>query len=97
MDGQSEVAKSIVLNLLKSYVGEVDQKNMWEKYLPLVEYVHNNILHSSTTKVPFEVIEGRIKPPLLLKIHGNIFATTYEYAQDIKDAFQKIREAIEIV
>ncbi|MCO5586475.1 hypothetical protein L7F22_040415 [Adiantum nelumboides] len=36
-DGQSEIANSIVLDLLKSYVEEVAQSNQWEKYLPLVE------------------------------------------------------------
>ena len=33
-DGQSEIVNSTVLDLLKSYVGEVAHKNQWEKYLP---------------------------------------------------------------
>ena len=44
---------------------------------------------------PFEIIEGRSKSPLLLKIHGKIFAAD-EYSRDLKESFQKIKEAISI-
>ena len=73
-DGQSEILNSIVLDLLKSYVGEVAQRNQWEQYLPLVEYAYNNTVHTSTGKAPFEIIEGRPKLPLLLKTNDKIFA-----------------------
>ncbi|MCO5606721.1 hypothetical protein L7F22_060911 [Adiantum nelumboides] len=49
-DGQSEIANSIVLDLLKAYVMKVDLRNYWEKYLPLVEYAYNNMVHTSTGK-----------------------------------------------
>ena len=75
-------------------MGEVTQKNQWEKYLPLVEYAYNNTIHTSTGKAPFEIIEGRPKPPLILKVKDNIFAAD-EYVRDIQDAFQKIRENIQ--
>ncbi|MCO5581490.1 hypothetical protein L7F22_035375 [Adiantum nelumboides] len=94
-DGQSEIANLMILDLLKSYVKEVDQRSQWEKYLPLVEYAYNNTVHTSTGKAPFEVIEGRSKSPLLLKVHGKIFAAD-EYSRDLKESFQKIREAISI-
>ena len=68
MDGQSEIVNSMILDLLKSYGFEVDQRNQWEKYLPLMEYVYNNTMHSSTSKSPFEMIEGKPKPPITLKI-----------------------------
>ncbi|MCO5610536.1 hypothetical protein L7F22_064775 [Adiantum nelumboides] len=74
-DGQSEIANLTILDLLKAYVTEVDQFSQWEKYLPLVEYAYNNIAHTSTGKAPFEVIEEKPKSPLLLKVHGEIFAT----------------------
>ncbi|MCO5567057.1 hypothetical protein L7F22_020742 [Adiantum nelumboides] len=73
-DGQSEIANLKVLDLLKAYVTEVDQCSQWEKYLPLVEYAYNNTVHTSIGKAPYEVIEGRPKSPLLLKVHGKIFA-----------------------
>ncbi|MCO5558347.1 hypothetical protein L7F22_011928 [Adiantum nelumboides] len=94
-DGQSEIANLTVLDLLKAYVTEVDQRSQWEKYLPLVEYAYNNTVHTSTGKAPFEVIEGRSKSPLLLKVHGKIFAAD-EYSRDLKESFQKIKEAISI-
>ncbi|MCO5611444.1 hypothetical protein L7F22_065697 [Adiantum nelumboides] len=94
-DGQSEIANLTVLDLLKAYVTEVDQRSQWEKYPPLVEYAYNNTVHTSIGKAPFEVIEGRPKNPLLLKVHGKIFAAD-EYSQDLKESFQKIKEAISI-
>ncbi|MCO5586044.1 hypothetical protein L7F22_039982 [Adiantum nelumboides] len=94
-DGQSEIANLTVLDLLKAYVTEVDQRSQWEKYLPLVEYAYNNTVHTSTRKAPFEVIEGRSKSPLLLKVDGKIFAAD-EYSRDLKESFQKIKEAISI-
>ncbi|MCO5547933.1 hypothetical protein L7F22_001388 [Adiantum nelumboides] len=94
-DGQSEIANLTILDLLKAYVMEVDQRSQWEKYLPLVEYMYNNIVHTSTGKAPFEVIEGLSKSPLLLKLHGKIFAVD-EYSRDLKKSFQKIKEAISI-
>ncbi|MCO5552094.1 hypothetical protein L7F22_005604 [Adiantum nelumboides] len=94
-DGQSEIANLTILDLLKFYVTEVDQRSQWEKYLPLVEYAYNNTIHTSTGKAPFEVIEGRSKSPLLLKVHGKTFAAD-EYSPDLKEYFQKIKEAISI-
>lgn len=47
-DGQSEIAFSIVLDLLKCYVH--DHKEKWEDYLPLVEYAYNNTIHTSTER-----------------------------------------------
>ena len=89
MDGQSENFNSIILDLLKCYVNVVSQRNQWEKYLPLVEYAYNNTVLSSTGRSPFEVIEGKPKPPLMLKVKNNIFAVV----RDIKESFQKIKEA----
>ncbi|MCO5567329.1 hypothetical protein L7F22_021019 [Adiantum nelumboides] len=94
-DGQSEIANLTVLDLLKAYVMELDQRSQWEKYLPLVEYAYNNTVHTSTGKAPFAMIDGRSKSPLLLKVHGKIFAAD-EYSRDLKESFQKIKEAISI-
>ena len=91
--GQNKIVNSIILDLLKCYVNEVDQRNQWEKYLPLVEYAYNNMVHSSTGKSPFEVIDGKTKPPLLLKVKNNIFVAE-KYVRDMKESFQKIKEAI---
>ncbi|MCO5596825.1 hypothetical protein L7F22_050895 [Adiantum nelumboides] len=53
------------------------------------------VFHEAGGKAPFEVIEGRPKSPLLLKVHGKIFAAD-EYSRDLKESFQKIKEAISI-
>ena len=51
------------------------------------------MVHSSTGKTPFEIVEGRPKVPPILRMKGNIFATD-EHVRDIKESFQKIHEAI---
>ena len=93
MDGQNKIVNSIVLDLLKNYVNEIDQRNQLEKYLLLVEYAYNNTMHSSTGKSPFEIIEGKPKFPIILQTQEQIF-TANECVQDVRDAFQKIKEAL---
>ena len=90
MNGQNEIFKSTIVDLLKCYVSKVNKRNQWEKYLPLVEHTYNNMVHSSTGKPPFEVIEEKPKPPLMLKMKHNIFATD-EYVREIKESFKKIK------
>ena len=63
-----------MIDLLKVCVKEVDQRDQWEKYLPIIEYAYNNTLHTSTGKTPFEIIEGRPKLPLMVKYLSNVFA-----------------------
>ena len=71
-DGQSEIVNSTILDLLKCYVNELDQRNQWETYLPLLEYAYNNTIHTSTGKTPFEIIEGRLTIPPILRTHEQI-------------------------
>ena len=94
-DGQSKIANLTILDLLKAYVTEVDQRDQWEKYLPLLEYAYNNTIHTSTGKAPFEIIEGRPKLPLIVKTLGHVFAAD-EYSRDLKESFQKIKDSISI-
>ena len=51
------------------------------------------MVHSSKSKYPFEVIEGKPKASIMLKMKHNIFVVD-EYVQDIQDSFKKIKEAI---
>ncbi|MCO5564276.1 hypothetical protein L7F22_017935 [Adiantum nelumboides] len=90
-DGQSEIANSVVLDLLKSYIS--DQKIQWEKYLPLVEFAYNNTIPSSTRKAPFEIVEGAAKVPPFLSTKDKIFEAD-EYTRDLDTAFAKITEKI---
>ncbi|MCO5582132.1 hypothetical protein L7F22_036022 [Adiantum nelumboides] len=87
-DGQSEIANSVVWDLLKFYI--LDQKTQWERYLPLVEFAHNNTIHSSTGKAPFEILEGAMKVPPFLSTKDKIFEAD-EYTRDLDTAFAKAR------
>ena len=71
-DGQSEIANSTILDMLKCYVAE--RKAEWEKYLPLVEFAYNNTVHSSIGKAPFEIIYGKVILPPILRTKDEIFA-----------------------
>ncbi|MCO5592033.1 hypothetical protein L7F22_046027 [Adiantum nelumboides] len=91
-DGQSEIANSVVLDLLKSYIS--NQKTQWERYLPLVEFAYNNTIHSSTGKAPFEIVEGAMKVPPFLSTKDKIFEAD-EYTRDLDTAFAKVRETLQ--
>ncbi|MCO5582874.1 hypothetical protein L7F22_036775 [Adiantum nelumboides] len=86
-NGQSEIANSVVLDLLKSYIS--DQKTKWERYLLLVEFAYNNMIHSSTRKAPFEIVEGAMKVPPFLSTKDKIFEAD-EYTRDLDTTFAKV-------
>ncbi|MCO5592970.1 hypothetical protein L7F22_046974 [Adiantum nelumboides] len=91
-DGQSEIANSVVLDLLKSYIS--DQKTQWKRCLPLVEFAYNNTIHSSTGKAPFEIVEGVRKVPPFLSTKDKILEAN-EYTRDLDTDFAKIRETLQ--
>ncbi|MCO5578132.1 hypothetical protein L7F22_031970 [Adiantum nelumboides] len=91
-NGQSEEANSTVLDLLKCYVSE--HKGKWEQYLPLVEYAYNNTVHLSTSKAPFEIVEGGKKVPPILHTKDKIFETD-KYVQDMDEMYKKVKVALE--
>ncbi|MCO5581095.1 hypothetical protein L7F22_034971 [Adiantum nelumboides] len=82
-DGQSEIANSVVLDLLKSYIS--NQKTQWERYLPLVEFAYNNTIHSSTGKTPFEIVEGAMKTVRYLEDSQCIPCESVETFGDVPD------------
>ena len=92
-DGQSEIVNSTILDLLKCYVNDVDQRNQSKRYLPLVEYAYNNTIHASTGKTPFEIVEGYPKIPPILRTKEKIFVAD-EYVCDVQEAFTKVKEAL---
>ncbi|MCO5603483.1 hypothetical protein L7F22_057634 [Adiantum nelumboides] len=91
-DGQSEIANSVVLDLLKSYIS--DQKTQWERCLPLVEFAYNNTIHSSTGKAPFEIVEGVRKVPTFLSTKDKILEAN-EYTRHLDTDFAKVRETLQ--
>jgi hypothetical protein len=56
MDGQSERANQWLEQYLRIY-GNYQQDN-WARWLPLVQFVHNTWLSSTTGKTLFELIMG---------------------------------------
>ncbi|MCO5591065.1 hypothetical protein L7F22_045042 [Adiantum nelumboides] len=91
-DGQSEEANSTILDLLKCYVSE--HKATWEHYLPLVEYVYNNTVHTSTGKAPFEIVEGGKKVPPFLQTKGKIFEATKDMVPEEQLEVEELDEIL---
>ncbi|MCO5579241.1 hypothetical protein L7F22_033095 [Adiantum nelumboides] len=78
--------------LIASSFGQ--HKATWEHYLPLVEYAYNNIVHTSTGKAPFEIVEGGKKVPPILHTKDKIFEAD-KYVQNTDEAYKKIKLALE--
>ncbi|MCO5580422.1 hypothetical protein L7F22_034288 [Adiantum nelumboides] len=91
-DSQSEIVNSAVLDLLKCYVS--DNPAQWEHYLPLVEFAYNNTIHSSTSKVPFEIVEGARKPPPMVKVMDDVYEAD-KFVEDLDLAYQQVQLAIQ--
>lgn len=90
-DGQSEITNRTLLDLLRTYVH--DQKTLWEKYLPLVEFAYNNTRHSSTQKTPFEIMYGKSILPPIMRTQDKILAAD-QFIHDYEKAYQQVKEAI---
>ncbi|WMV29573.1 hypothetical protein MTR67_022958 [Solanum verrucosum] len=56
-DGQSERTIQIVEDMLRACV--MDFGGQWDQFMPLAEFVYNNIYHSSIQMAPFEALYGR--------------------------------------
>ena len=57
----------------------------------MVKYEYNNTIHTSTGKTPFEIVEERLKLPLLMvKYLGNVFAAD-EYRQALIELIKRLR------
>jgi hypothetical protein len=56
-DGKTERVNQVMEDMLRMYV--MDNQTQWEKYLPLVEFAHNNSCHSSIGMPPYEALYGR--------------------------------------
>ena len=80
-----------MVDLLKCYV--FGHKSKWEYYLPLVEYAYNNTMHSSTSKAPFEILEGGRKVPPILLIKEKIFEAD-RFVEDLKTVYEKVKNAL---
>ncbi|MCO5592713.1 hypothetical protein L7F22_046716 [Adiantum nelumboides] len=65
----------------------------WEHYLPLVEFAYN-IIHSSTSKAPFEIVGGARKPPPMIKVMDDVFEAD-KFVENLDLAYQQVQQAIQ--
>ena len=65
-DGQTERASRAIEEIMRAYVGR--RYNDWDKRLSMVEFVYNNVVHSSIGFTPFYLCYGRhpVNPANLL-------------------------------
>ncbi|KAK5785471.1 hypothetical protein PVK06_040061 [Gossypium arboreum] len=86
-DGQSERIIQILEDMLRCCILEFS--GSWERYLPLIEFAHNNSFQSSIKMAPYEALYGRkCRTPLFWTELGEskIFGVDL-----IKDAEQKVK------
>lgn len=55
-DGQAERTNQEIEAYFRIYA--VNHPNLWSKYIPLMEYTHNNRKHSVTDQTPFRLLMG---------------------------------------
>ncbi|MCO5584172.1 hypothetical protein L7F22_038095 [Adiantum nelumboides] len=55
---------------------------------------YNNTIHSSTGKVPFEIVEGARKPPPMVKVMDDVFEAD-KFVEDLDLAYQQVQHAIQ--
>ena len=73
-DGQTEIMNKTLEGMLRPYVGAPHRQQLWEDYLPLVEFAYNSTPQTSTGKSPFELMYGfqpRAPVDLLSSLHGD--------------------------
>jgi hypothetical protein len=63
-DGLSEVVNKVIAMYLRCVTG--DRPRAWVDWLAWAEYCYNTFYHSALRAKPFEVVYGRLPPPILL-------------------------------
>lgn len=61
-DSQTEVVNKVIQMYLRCFTSRRPKE--WVKWIPWAEFCYNTSIHSSTKKIPYEVVYG--KPPLTL-------------------------------
>jgi len=81
-DGQTEVMNKTLEGMLRPYVGAPHRQQLWEEYLPLVEFAYNSTPQTSTGKSPFELMYGfqpRAPVDLVTELNGD----SSDFLQDL--------------
>jgi hypothetical protein len=62
-DGQTEVVNKCLETYLRCFA--LERKNLWDQWLPLVEWWYNTSYHTATHMTPFEAVYGQNSPSFL--------------------------------
>ena len=89
-DGQTERANRVLGEMLRHYVGQ--EYDDWDKYLPMLEFAHNNAHSSATGSTPFFICYGKhpVTPMDLI-----IDREKDDQAQQLRDGCPSVAEFLE--
>ncbi|MCO5573795.1 hypothetical protein L7F22_027569 [Adiantum nelumboides] len=76
------------------YAEDEDFARIYDQIVNGQRHVHNNTVHTSTGKGPFEIVEGGKKVPPILQTKDKIFEEN-EYVQNTDEAYKKIKLVLE--
>jgi transposase InsO family protein len=89
----TERTNQILEDMLRMYM--MDQQNIWEEFLPLVEFTYNNSYQSTIKMAPFEFLYGR---PCQTPLSGDRLEDRVlvgpEVIQEMEEQIQTIRQRI---
>ena len=89
-DGQTERTNRVLGEMLRHYVGQ--QYDDWDKFLPMLEFAHNNAHSTATGSTPFFICYGKHpKTPMDLVVDRDQGAET----QQLRDSFPTVADFLE--
>ncbi|GKE62288.1 putative reverse transcriptase domain-containing protein [Tanacetum coccineum] len=92
-DGQSERTIQTLEDMLRAYV--LDFRGSWDVHLPLVEFLYNNIYHSSVRCAPFEALYDRkCHSPILWAEVGKGQLIGPELVQETTEKISQIKDTL---
>ena len=95
MDGKSEKVIQILKDMLRSCV--IDYEGIWDRHIPLVEFVYNNSFQSSIGMAPYEALYGRkCRTPLFWTELSEKKVISPDLIQETKEKVKIIRERLKV-
>ena len=95
-DGQSERVIQVLENMLRSCV--IDYEGIWDRHIPLVEFVYNNSFQSSIGMTPYEALYRRkCRTPLRWTELSEKKIIGPDLIQENKEKMKMIRERLKVV
>jgi hypothetical protein len=96
MDGQTEVVKKRMGDLLRSLVTE--HHSSWDNVLPQAEFAYNDSVNRSTGKIPFQIIYG-MQPRGVSELRDSektatSSASAEEFVETMKELHMQVKERL---